>query len=798
MLRSKISLILTVLLSMTLFACASPEDRAKAYLEKAQQLYEQEDYTTARIEAMNAAQIEPRNADVRYLLAEIEEKEENFRAAIGHLQVAVDADADHLDSRIKLGNYYILARALAEAEEQVAEAERLAPDDAEVLLLRARVLYLQEDTAGAMEQVNLAIAADPTLVDATMFKSGVFVAQQDYDAAIRIVDEAVSGASADDVKRLRQFRIILLRAAGRNEEVESDLNAMIADYPDEESYAVTLAQLYIGQKKIDEAEAILRRIVDADPENADKKIDFARFILIQRGPEAAEAELAGFVAQLPDSMQLKLAQGQFFESQDKDDRAYEIYEGIMEIEPTSETGLAARNRMVAIKVRDNDLDTAQQMIADILEVESDNADALLVRAAFSFTERDYDASIADLRTVLRSNDRSTRALLLLARSHVGAGSLELAQDAYRRLIEIEPTHPTASNELADLLARSGEAGQAEEVLRAKLEVSPDDRRSASNLVEALLLQGETDAAEAEIRALVELDDPSGLAEFQLGRVMQAKQDRQEAIDAYKQALEKNPQAGQALQGLVSTLVEDNRADEAAAYLENHIGDYPDSASAVLLLGAVYAGQNDKAAAEEQFEKVIEMQPGANRAYASLAALYPEDRDARIGVYKRGFTANPNDATLGFLLAGEYERGGRIDEAIAIYESLVAADDRNNLAANNLAALLLDQSSDMADYQRALQLAKRFADSEEPALVDTLGWAYYRTGDYPAAVRYLEVAAAGAEKVAQLRYHLGMAYMKNRNPIRAREELEAALDLAKNDFVGIEEARSALEELDSGA
>ncbi len=50
----------------------------------------------------------------------------------------------------------------------------------------------------------------------------------------------------------------------------------------------------------------------------------------------------------------------------------------------------------------------------------------------------------------------------------------------------------------------------------------------------------------------------------------------------------------------------------------------------------------------------------------------------------------------------------------------------------------------------------------------------------------------------LRYHLGMAYMKADNPVRAREELEKALELAQADFVGIDEARTALQELQSGA
>ena len=627
-----------------------------------------------------------------------------------------------------------------------------------------------------------------------MFKAGIFVSRQEFDSALELVDTALDTAEEDDIKQLRQFRIVLLRSAGRNEDVEADLKSVIEDFPDEEAYAVTLAQLYIAEERMDEAEEVLRKLVDSDPTDLDRRIDFARFLAAQRGPEEAENALKGFVAELPDSTKLKLALGQLYESQADQDQAIAVYEEIAQAEPDSEIGLTARNRIVAFKVRNNELDEAKSMIAGILETEPDNADALLVRAAFKFTDKDYDAAVADLRTVLRKDPQSERGMLLLARSHVGAGNVELAQDAYRRLIEFQPNHPVASNELADLLARAGDPDQAEEVLRRKLELAPEDRRSASNLVEALLLQGEMDAAEEEVRNLMEFDDQSGLAEFQLGRVMQAKSSGDEAVAAYKSALEKNPNATQALQGLTAALVDSGKPNEAIEYLTGHVEANPDQVPARLLLGAVYARVNNRDQAEAQFEKVIEMQPGANRAYASLASLYPEDADARIEIYERGFATNPTDATLGFLLATEYERARRWNEAVGVYESLLESDANNDIAANNLAALLLDQRSDAASFERALELASRFSDSEEPALVDTLGWAYYRTGDYAKALQFLEVASSGADQVAQLRYHLGMAYLKNGNPVQARAELEKALELAKQDFVGIDEARATLEEL----
>jgi tetratricopeptide (TPR) repeat protein len=170
---SKLSLIFPLLIFILLTACGSPEERAANYLAQAEALYEEEDYVTARIEALNAAQIEPRNADVRFLLAKIEEHEQEFRKAIGHLQVAIDADPNHLESRIKLGNYYVLAKSAELASEQANAAIELAPSNSEVRLLLARVHLLNNDIDAAEKLVDATLASDPQLIVAFFFKPGV-------------------------------------------------------------------------------------------------------------------------------------------------------------------------------------------------------------------------------------------------------------------------------------------------------------------------------------------------------------------------------------------------------------------------------------------------------------------------------------------------------------------------------------------------------------------------------------------------------------------------------------------------
>ena len=147
-----------------------------------------------------------------------------------------------------------------------------------------------------------------------------------------------------------------------------------------------------------------------------------------------------------------------------------------------------------------------------------------------------------------------------------------------------------------------------------------------------------------------------------------------------------------------------------------------------------------------------------------------------------------------LLATEFEQSGRYDDAMKVYEGLLKTSPKYEPAINNLAALLLDQRTDKASHARALQLAEGLEKAENPAMLDTLGWAYYRAGKYPEAVSVLERVVAKAGQFPVFRYHLGMAYLRAGNTVGAKQELQKAVDKVQGDYPGLAEARTTLAKL----
>ena len=84
-------LIRAAILTLLLFAqagCSSPEEQAAGYLSEAEARFEAGDLVQAKLELRNALQIQPKNARARYLLALINEREEDFGKVVGNLFMA--------------------------------------------------------------------------------------------------------------------------------------------------------------------------------------------------------------------------------------------------------------------------------------------------------------------------------------------------------------------------------------------------------------------------------------------------------------------------------------------------------------------------------------------------------------------------------------------------------------------------------------------------------------------------------------------------------------------------------------
>lgn len=780
-----------------LSACSSPEENIDKFLAEANALYGQGEYAKADISYRNVLQINSSHVEALHGIARVAERQGDLHKTFQLYARLVEVAPEHVDGRIALGKIYLAAGQLDKALEQSQAVGELAPGNSDVLALKAAVRYRLSDLEGAIREAKLALEADPANVDALLILAAERLAADDPEAAIGYLDRGLQGN--EDNVALQVFKIQALDQMEELDQAVDVFRRLIDLYPDNTAFHHSLARLYLQHGDIDAAESVYRDLASRESGEATARLDVIRFMLAYRDETAAEQQLLQYIKESPDDYQLRFGLAEFYlqgSLEEGQAKARSVYESVVSRDGNGTYGLDARNRLAVLALVNGDLGTAEKLVEQVLTADSRNPEGLITRASIQMQSRDTDGAIANLRTVLRDQPDSSRALLMLARAHIQSGAPELARDYYARAIRADNSDAAISLEYALFLIRAQSFDQAERVLQPILATQPRNASALKAMAQVKLSQQDWEAAQQLADRLQALEGEQVVADQIQGVALQGLEKYQESIAAFERAHEASPAAARPMAALVRTYLQMDRADEARSFLQSVLEVDADNVSAHALLGQLALLEGDNPAAERAFKAAVTAAPDNQIGYTSLVGLYVREgryEEART-ILEQGLKQTPDDLNLRMTLAGLLERNGDVEGAIGIYEQILEDNPNVDVAANNLASALTDHRGDEDSLKRALDLAERFRRSDMPYYQDTLGWVYHRLGKDDDALPLLEDAVEAMPEFPVFRYHLGMSYLNANQKEKAREELQQALALAPAGFPGMEQAQQALEGL----
>lgn len=133
------------------------------------------------------------------------------------------------------------------------------------------------------------------------------------------------------------------------------------------------------------------------------------------------------------------------------------------------------------------------------------------------------------------------------------------------------------------------------------------------------------------------------------------------------------------------------------------------------------------------------------------------------------------AELLFARGAAYERDGDIKAATADMQAALRLEPTNAQILNYLGYMWVDKGVNIEQAFEYLQKAHLLA-PEDGAITDSLGWGYYKQGDYATAMTYLIMATEQDPESPEIYDHLGDAFAKLGRKADARREWQRALDL----------------------
>ena len=455
-----------------------------------------------------------------------------------------------------------------------------------------------------------------------------------------------------------------------------------------------------------------------------------------------------------------------------------------------------------------DVDQAAKLADRLLQLDRTDRIARLVVGVRALKQKDYSTARQNFAQSVRGPVTDLTATLLSAWALAGAGDtrgaidtmdklsgpdwyaifkdlhagliLDLAnnkKDAgkrYERAYKVDPTAVRMVEAYGRYLARGGNKADALKVYGDFNKVLPDHPLIVQEIkavndgdkLPLLVDSPQAGAAEAlyglgasigrrggEDLALIYLQlalylEPSHpMALLSLADLYESLKKPDLAIKVYERVPASSPLSRNAEIQLAGDLDQLDRSDEAKKRLEHVIAEHPKDTEAILALGNIQRGRKEFAECADTYGKAID-------------TIANPDKSNWVVFYFRGIC---------------YERSHQWSSAEADMKKALELFPEQPLVLNYLGYSWVDQGVHLDD---GMDMIRRAVEQrpDDGYIVDSLGWANFRTGNYDEAVKNLERAVELKPDDPTINDHLGDAYWRVGRTLEAHYQWSQAKDL----------------------
>ena len=759
--------------ALTLAACGSPEQRAQRYYEDGMKLLAAHEDAKAAVEFRNALRLKNNLLPAWRGLAQTEEDTGHLQGLVPIFRTILDLDPHDETTRIKLAKLLLAGGAADQALKLVNDSTEPVANNATMLALKAVISYKLKDNDAAIRDAQAALKIDPGNADALIVLAADRWANNDADGALQFL--STSPQTQDQDLGTQLFKLRIYEQTKNYAQLEALLKSLTDRYPRDVMFRKDLVNLYMSQQRPDDAEKQLRAIVAADPNNSQSGLDLIRFLFRVKGPAAARSELVSRINAGGDIFPYQLALAEFDFDQGNIDDSFKLLETLSNSNTAAEA-IKAKLMLAQLNIKHENRDAAEKIVDDILANDQRNVDALKIRATIRLDRNQTDAAISDLREALNDQPRSPELMLMLANAYERSGSIDLADKELADAMKASKFNPIVGLDYVGFLRRRNGADHAYDVLTELANRWPNNVQILSELASMKLQRQDWTGAQQIAELIKRIGNNNTVSDQILGAALNGEHKYDASIAAFQDAVTTAPSAVEPMVGLVKALVTAKQTDKAIAFLQSVLKENPKNAQAYVLLGNINILNNAPDQAEQNFKAAIASQPNNDVGYQALAQFYLHQNklDAALDVIQTGLKQQPDNSNLHLSLASIFEQKGNYEAAISEYDYLLKQQPGSLVIMNNLASLLADHRTDKASLDRAKALAASLQDSQVAQFRDTLGWVYYRQGDFQASVPLLEKASSSMPNSAIVHYHLGMGYIGVGQFGKAADQLKLAL------------------------
>ncbi len=546
---------------------------------------------------------------------------------------------------------------------QVALDSALAADPAnlQAKAARIRLAVSANDLPGALEQANAVLSTAPDEVEVLLLKADLQAALGLRDESIKTLDRVV--AVKPDLPQARWALIVALVYSGRIAEAANHFAEAKKLAPDDPRTWFSEAVLAYAQSNMPAARQAVDRARQFNPDYVPALYLSGLIDLRLEANAAAEAALRAVIAKAPNDEGARRALATAFVRRGKTSQALETLEPLLRRAPNDPSLLRA---IAEVHFASNNPAKAAEYFAKANKLDAGNVPGRIRLAQVKLVTGESAQAIRDLEGIAASESAATEPDLALISALLQRRDFDKALVAVAALEKKQPSSAITYNVKGVVYMTRGDKENARASFEKSLSLDHDYVAAAFNLARLDFIEGKLDAARARYQQMLAKDpqsEPVLLALAELLAVTKAPPGEVKA--AIERAIAANPTSIRPRLVLINyngQLRDWNAAVAAAQKAEVAL---PDSLQVVEALGTAQFAAGASNQAIDSFKRAVQMQPTNPEPLMQLAELQAKmnDYDGSIASMLAAVTLAPDVPAVWISLAAGYANAGRIEPGI---------------------------------------------------------------------------------------------------------------------------------------
>ena len=476
------------------------------------------------------------------------------------------------------------------------------------------------------------------------------------------------------------------------------------------------------------------------------------------------------------------------------------------------------NLLATIYTTGRNLDSAITVFERIVSLDSANYQSLFSLA--KLYEKDKPQNALNLYDkIIKEAGPQWNVLLNVADLNERLGNVEATISTVEDLLELNPTNIDLRKLLIESYIKTKKYDKAIQLSEETLSVFPNDYELVEYRANALVQSGKWNAGALEYKKLIESDavtfesklriitgfltqtvNDSSLipltkdmltyldkdttdwqVKAYLGQLSIDERNDSLAIKYFKEASALavwNPQIWMRLGGL---LFDSGKYEDAIVEMKKAVINFPNEYVINVILGLALAQEQKHAEAGEYLKRSIDLNPTdvlALQAYGFTLNQLDQPEEALVYL-NRAVEIDPENTQVLGVLGLIYDDLEMYTMSDSVYTKALAIDPLDALVNNNYAYALSERGERLDE---ALDMAKKAiaVDPNNSSFLDTIGWIYYKMGDYEKAKENIEKAMMTDSDNPTLLHHLGDVYSKLGENKKALEYWKKAVEFGEDD------------------